>query len=59
MRRNMRNVYIVIDKARWDDENDDMEVAFLSKEKAEEYIVQQKSKRPCTKFDIESVILAE
>ena len=38
----MKYVYIVIDKARYDDEIDDMEIAFLSKEKAEEYIVQQK-----------------
>ena len=31
----MEYVYIVIDKARWEDESDDIEIAFLSKEKAE------------------------
>lgn len=55
----MKYVYIVIDKARWEEENDDMEIAFLSKEKAEKYIIQQKSKRPWAKFGIETVTLAE
>lgn len=54
-----KEVYIVIDKARYDDEIDDMEFAFLSRENAENYITKAKEKRPWCKFEIDTVILGE